>query len=164
MISSTQSELNKCGTQKEINHGSIPSLCKSSEKYQCGHCRKYLTSRVSLNKHLRYHWNNKQGLITNEHLKSYMKTNRKDTYCVCNVCGYKCEGRNALSIHKRIHMSIQPYVCDICGYMCSEISTMYRHKTRHTAEKPYSCDVCGYKCAVNGNLKLHKQIHGIHSI
>jgi len=84
--------------------------------------------------------------------------------CEWPECGYASNNSSHMTIHRRIHTGIKPFVCDWaeCTYKCTASSSLMRHKRRiHIKDRPYACDWpnCQYKAIESSDLIIHKRIH-----
>ena len=94
-------------------------------------------------------------------MKSHESTHSDEKPYECKKCDYRGKSRQALNLHKRIHVSIEefPYQCDICMKRFRQSPHYHTHMKMHLGIKPLKCQVCEYRTASRQNLKLHEQTH-----
>ncbi|CAG9805431.1 unnamed protein product [Chironomus riparius] len=152
----------------------------------CQYCNKFLTSRHSLNDHIRVRHSFidfkdmylcdicgkdfpiKYYLIRHiraAHLKtiSYKKKNIESL--PCSICGKILKSKGNLSTHEKTHKKLTPdeyWYCDLCGNKFKGRGEMSVHiKKRHLYKIRYPCEICPGK-SWRTLFQLHRHIKVIH--
>ncbi|MTI11641.1 C2H2-type zinc finger protein, partial [Sansalvadorimonas verongulae] len=79
--------------------------------------------------------------------------------CDHDGCNRSFTQSGALSIHKRTHTKVKPYVCDQCNQFFTHSSAFTVHKRIHTGERPYVCglDGCNRSFIQSTHLTRHRR-------
>lgn len=109
---------------------------------QCPFCKKNLTTRSNLQRH-----------ITTHH--------RRHSF-TCPTCNKKFTRKDRLSEHEKLHTGEAPYTCDECGKNFARRDNLNVHKRTHTGERPYSCDLCGKTFSRKEYISEHMAVHSDH--
>ena len=104
--------------------------------YDCEICGKSLTTRQTLEGHMKIHLR-KQGLSEDEAKTSL--------YYYCDKCGMKCSSKSTLRSHVIGMHTEGPFPCTACGLEFAKWTKMRAHKVKEHAPK-LECDLCDYKC------------------
>nr|XP_039256747.1 zinc finger protein 37 homolog [Styela clava] len=120
-----------------LDESGKPQRIESEEKYICELCKRQLSTKKNLDKHMEIHLD----------VKPF----------VCDQCGHSTRLKESLIMHKRIHTGEKPYKCDheLCDYATPDRSSLRRHKRTHTDDKPYSCQYCNYRSIQKHCLDTH---------
>ncbi|XP_076809836.1 uncharacterized protein LOC143452669 [Clavelina lepadiformis] len=122
-------------TCQGLDESGKPKKAEAPEECICKICKKKLSNKRNLDKHLEIHMD----------VKPF----------VCDLCGHSTRLKESLIMHKRLHTGEKPFKCDQCDYSTPDKSSLRRHKRRHTNEKPYCCTQCDYKAIQKHCLETH---------
>ncbi|XP_014255316.1 zinc finger protein 493-like [Cimex lectularius] len=111
----------------------------SQTYWQCEFCKKIVTTKVSLDIHMRTHTG----------AKPY----------ICEHCGNNFRSRANLCQHLVIHTGYKKYSCPVCNKKFSRNSFVRTHMRVHTGERPYPCEVCGHRFSQIGDKRRHMIRH-----
>ena len=133
----------------------------------CQHCGEYF---VALHQHiLRKHETNKAwkcdecdwSHASPQALKvhKYHKHPNKDSFKVCQICGYKSVSNNSLKLHiKAVHEKIYEHTCNTCQKQFFSKTLLNRHiRVVHLGERNFKCHICNMAFKENSETKLHIQ-------
>ncbi|XP_023939880.2 gastrula zinc finger protein XlCGF26.1 isoform X1 [Bicyclus anynana] len=102
----------------------------------CGACGKKFRCRSSLMRHLKlYHMGER---------------NHK-----CDKCDYASLTAYNLSMHKKKHEEVRPFVCHICKKSYKWKAILKRHMLIHLDIRPHVCPVCGQAFIQKTSLQSH---------
>ncbi|KAH6712147.1 hypothetical protein BKA61DRAFT_691852, partial [Leptodontidium sp. MPI-SDFR-AT-0119] len=87
-------------------------------------CGKSFKRNFELQRHYRYHTNNKQY------------------FCVIPGCNKSFVESYSLTIHIRTHTGEKPHQCNQCKKKFSDPSTLAKHRKIHTDVRSHNCHVC----------------------
>lgn len=118
-------------------------LHEGLEKHLCLHCGKMMSSKSSLNNHMKIH-------AGDENRKMYM----------CAKCGKSLSSKLSLNNHIRIHTGEKLFICHTCGKEFSDPSGLNGHKKIHDKNrKKFMCAKCEKYFTRNSFLKRHMKLH-----
>ena len=77
----------------------------------------------------------------------------------CDICDKVFTKANALSLHKKSHVSalreIESYSCVICNKSYNSVPGLHSHMITHDASKRLACDICQTDFSYKGSLNRH---------
>ncbi|XP_062553098.1 gastrula zinc finger protein XlCGF46.1-like isoform X2 [Armigeres subalbatus] len=106
---------------------------------ECPICFKRFKQDQSLERHLRFKYN--------------------ETSNVCTLCGARFPTLTSLTIHERSHTKEKPFACEICSRGFGDKQSLKRHYVKHTDDKPFMCSVCGVSFKRKRAMQSHMIIH-----
>lgn len=105
-----------------------------NDPHTCCFCQKILSSRLSIQQHLR---------------NSHLKTKKM----LCDSCPKYFSSRHAISEHVKIHRK-NVFACNVCDYTSALKSSFKNHQLNHAGK--VECHICNRKVIW---LRLHMEIH-----
>lgn len=76
----------------------------------------------------------------------------------CAPCGFSCDRKKQLIVHRRTHKGQKPFVCTLCNKRFTYERYFSVHKCTNVAEV-HSCAVCNKQLAWRRSLILHQTQH-----
>ncbi|KAH1003734.1 hypothetical protein HUJ04_003604 [Dendroctonus ponderosae] len=110
------------------------------KQYVCSICGKSLSSKSTLETHIKMH------------------TGLKDFHCI--ICKKLFASKGYLQIHQRIHTGYRPFQCTICPKSFMQKTSLTEHLRYHTGERPYRCE-CGRNFISKSHLMSHYKTHDV---
>ena len=138
-----------------------------SKKFECHICKKILSSRGNLNKHLVIHDDTKkyncdhcdakfnQARDLNTHK---MQKHTGERPHVCKLCGKGFVHKHYLTEHMDYHTRERKHQCPTCGKRYQSTSTLAKHVERHKGERTHKCPHCPKSFMVHVDLRSHVRI------
>ncbi|XP_026758564.2 zinc finger protein OZF-like [Galleria mellonella] len=112
--------------------------------YRCKQCGQTYNERFQLYKHVKEH---------------IVKSDER----ICDICGHKFIGTEALSKHKKeTHNTGDLYRCKVCKLTSADRKEIYLHVQKHTAipePRRHLCESCGRSFATRVTLARHSLQH-----
>ncbi|XP_041475977.1 zinc finger protein 91-like [Lytechinus variegatus] len=140
-----------------------------AEKFKCEMCGKLLSSRYTLESHikcvhnkLKYPCHLCEKVFANEkYLKLHIEDHELGRKYKCEECGGTFIRPHQLKSHKElVHSGACQCLCELCGETFKTPQILKQHTdTVHSLVYKYSCDVCGKKFQRTSNLNRHKKLH-----
>jgi len=127
----------------------------------CNVCGKTLSSRYSLNSHLRIHTNElpfkcgtcDKRYATQTGLEYHIRSaHTGERPFKCETCKVTFYSKSHLNRHRKTHLSEKPYVCIFCG---KDIVNLRIHLLRHIGERHLPCDHCSKEFHTSVEKKQH---------
>ncbi len=140
--------------EKESNLSKRPlnKLKCDKKRHECSECE--------------YSSNDKKTLKRHVMRKHTLERPYKCTFCNCN---YSAVFQKELKAHMNTHTLEITFTCDICGYKCNHRHTMYMHKRKHlmtdealqeeALKKSHKCPHCDYATNNKSRFTDHVQAH-----
>jgi len=140
------------------------------DQVECDLCKKIISSKPNLLKHLRIVHSNDRPFQcpkclarfkTRQYLRKHdLAKHLNHKPHVCDKCGKGFNQLFNMKIHRFKHDSIFPFLCEDCGRGFHKLANLKLHKRTHTGEKPYHCE-CGKSFAMSTTLNVHRErVHG----
>ncbi|KAL7636881.1 UNVERIFIED_CONTAM: hypothetical protein RMT77_012639 [Armadillidium vulgare] len=152
-------------SRKKINKTGL----KSRDPHTCPVCKKVLSSRGNLAKHLIQHqeikpWVCKEcGIGFNSkrnHDLHYLQRHTTLRPNVCSICGKGFSNKRTLLEHTVFHKKEREFKCELCGKLFRTKKCVNRHMLRHETNKKFSCGQCFKAFRVKIDLLAHiKLVH-----
>jgi len=131
---------------------------------ECNVCGQRLCNQGTLNVHLRIHTNElpfkcdtcQKRFRGSNDLKSHIQRihTRKRPYR-CEICGSRQFTKQALTVHRKTHLTVKPHSCQFCGKGFCHFGNLRLHIIRHIGEKHFSCDHCSEPFSTGTNKRKH---------
>ena len=147
-----------------------PSKTPSSRSpHTCEVCKKVLSSRGALVKHLITHkekkpfqceechaqFNQNRDLNTHKMQKHTLQRPH-----VCGICGKGFVHKFYLMEHMNYHTGERAHQCSICGKTFPALSALTKHTARHSSTRNFACHLCAKCFVVKKDLNVHvKLVH-----
>ncbi|XP_077417662.1 uncharacterized protein LOC144048995 [Vanacampus margaritifer] len=142
------------------------AMHRGVKPFSCSICRKGLTQRSSLIRHMRMHTGEKpfrcstcgKSFSQKSALISHVETHTREIPFSCSTCGKVFSRKKYMELHMGIHLE-QPFLCSVCKKTFPLKERLISHMSRHTREKRFSCSVCGKKFCRKTDLDCHTRTH-----
>ena len=157
-------------TDSVKSKGSDSNIKKCALSFKCSECDLAFTSKWSLNKHRRVHFQNfqkQEGLSDTN--KDKVLGNRKigvqtkETDKKPEIEGDVAKRKEEIGTNDKVKFiqKKEPLRkdCHICGHVFTQRSNLVKHLRVHSGEKPYICDFCGKRMSSTSQLNVHRRIH-----
>ena len=141
----------------------------SRSPHTCEVCKKVLSSRGGLVKHLITHkekkpyscdqcqaqFNQNRDLNTHKMQKHTLQRPH-----VCGICGKGFVHKFYLMEHMNYHTGERAHQCSICGKTFHQMSALTKHTARHSTTRNFACHLCAKCFVVKKDLNVHiKLVH-----
>lgn len=145
------------------------SVHTAVKPYECPHCERGFTCRVSLERHVRSHTGEKPYQCPKCD-KAFASTSglsqHTDRYhsggkfrFTCPFCNKGFIAQAQMQLHIRSHTGEKPFTCTFCDRSFARKHKLIVHTRIHTGEKPYTCSTCGKAFSDRGNYLVHTRTH-----
>ena len=132
---------------------------ESSDRKQCGECRRLFSQVGNMKVHLKVHTGEKpQCTACDEslsHLKSHLGRKKPSPFS-CTFCAKTFSFRISLTRHVRIHTGERPFDCTECDKKFRQKISLTNHLRTHGKIPQLRCDCCSLKFSDTSNLRKHK--------
>ena len=146
-----------------------PKGPSSRSPHTCEVCKKVLSSRGGLVKHLITHkekkpyecdechaqFNQNRDLNTHKMQKHTLQRPH-----VCGICGKGFVHKFYLMEHMNYHTGERAHQCSVCGKTFPALSALTKHTARHSTTRNFACHLCAKCFVVKKDLNVHiKLVH-----